>query len=856
MSSNTSRRSILAFTTGFGNYLTSYDGINYSSPITTIGENVLDLNKIKDISYYGSTLVIVARDNSDPYITTYYSISTTNGRTWSTHPTISGITYSTLNLVINDSLWIVSETDTSTNDYVNYINRSTDGGLTWTRTQPPSFTLIVGKIRANSSLFVAFDINNVESDSPNFNSRVFLQTSSNGINWVTPSINNTIRDLYAVPRFHRVRIVDIRYNGTMWLGIVYIEVKDPDGQNIGNTNYTISSTDGITWELSSSINTSGLGYTICIGFNSNMWVVGGESILNAPGDVIGTNTLAYSTNGSNWTASSSILSLNQYGNIYSIAWSGSNWVAAGSSSNYIATYYYSTDAATWYPSPINQSNIDTGNSLYSELLIATSFTGPLYTYETALSNAVPTDPLEKEDYFGALMNNFSNNSSSTAVSVNSPSLVTYYRSIGSTIPVNSSIKFLPAVNRVVGESVITSLSNGDYILFPENYIITISSNTYITSNANLIVTSGGQSTPLASNVTFVVNDKIVKFLTASPPSPGLAQVISRYYSYESALSNEVPSDPSDKAAYFAGITNNFSNYSSSTAVSVTNSNLINYYRNIVPSIPEDTPLRFLPTNSSRVVSQSVINSLSNGDYIIFPDNYPIIIAGKTFATSNNNLIVTTSGTPTIVVPNGSFTIYNKTLQFLTASSPAVTTVTATTSNPSLPCFLQGTKVLCLVDEKEKYMAIETLTKGTIVKTLLSGYKPVTHVGYSKMSNSGLSTRQRNHLYLCSPDKYPTLTEPLYITGCHSILVDELTAKQREETMKVYNKVFATDKKYRLEAYLDERAEPWSEKGEFTVWHVSLEHENDVCNYGIYANGLLVESISNRAITASKTLTLV
>jgi hypothetical protein len=88
MSSNTSGRSILSFITGFGNILTSYDGINYSSTIITIGENVFDLNKINDISYYGSTLVIVARDNSDPYITTYYSISTTNGRIWSAHPTI------------------------------------------------------------------------------------------------------------------------------------------------------------------------------------------------------------------------------------------------------------------------------------------------------------------------------------------------------------------------------------------------------------------------------------------------------------------------------------------------------------------------------------------------------------------------------------------------------------------------------------------------------------------------------------------------------------------------------------------------------------------------------------------------
>jgi hypothetical protein len=81
-------------------------------------------------------------------------------------------------------------------------------------------------------------------------------------------------------------------------------------------------------------------------------------------------------------------------------------------------------------------------------------------------------------------------------------------------------------------------------------------------------------------------------------------------------------------------------------------------------------------------------------------------------------------------------------------------------------------------------------------------------------------------------------------------VDQLTDTQKAETIKVYGRFFDTEDKYRLECYLDERAEPWSEKGEFTVWHVSLENEQESWNYGIYAHGLLVESISNRAITTN------
>jgi hypothetical protein len=143
-----------------------------------------------------------------------------------------------------------------------------------------------------------------------------------------------------------------------------------------------------------------------------------------------------------------------------------------------------------------------------------------------------------------------------------------------------------------------------------------------------------------------------------------------------------------------------------------------------------------------------------------------------------------------------------------------------------------------------------------VKTRTSGYKPVTYLGYSTLTNEGLSSRGREQLFVCSPAQYPELTEPLYITGCHSILVDDLTEEHRAAIMQVYKRVFVTEGKYRLESYLDERASPWSAKGDFTIWHVALEHENEVCNYGIYANGLLVESICNRRIRDSKTLKLV
>ena len=164
--------------------------------------------------------------------------------------------------------------------------------------------------------------------------------------------------------------------------------------------------------------------------------------------------------------------------------------------------------------------------------------------------------------------------------------------------------------------------------------------------------------------------------------------------------------------------------------------------------------------------------------------------------------------------------------------------------PATPCFLEGSKILALVDGKEIYVPIEKLQKGDLVKTSRNGYKKVELIGKGTIVNSGNNERIEDRLYKCSTNNYPELTEDLCITGFHSILVDTLTDIQRKKTVEHMGHIFVTDNKYRLIACIDERAEPWSKEGEFTIWHVALENEDKRMNYGIYANGgLLVESCS-------------
>uniref|UniRef100_A0A6C0KV50 Hedgehog/Intein (Hint) domain-containing protein n=1 Tax=viral metagenome TaxID=1070528 RepID=A0A6C0KV50_9ZZZZ len=166
--------------------------------------------------------------------------------------------------------------------------------------------------------------------------------------------------------------------------------------------------------------------------------------------------------------------------------------------------------------------------------------------------------------------------------------------------------------------------------------------------------------------------------------------------------------------------------------------------------------------------------------------------------------------------------------------------------PANPCFLKGSTILCFINGEEKYAPIESITKGTLVKTVKSGYKTVQLIGRRNVANPSSADRLESRLYVCSKETYPELKEDLILTGSHSLLVRALTPKQRIDTIDAIGSTFVTDGHYRLMAYLDERAEPWLQEGNHEVWHLALENDDIYMNYGVFANGgLLVETTSLR-----------
>jgi hypothetical protein len=175
------------------------------------------------------------------------------------------------------------------------------------------------------------------------------------------------------------------------------------------------------------------------------------------------------------------------------------------------------------------------------------------------------------------------------------------------------------------------------------------------------------------------------------------------------------------------------------------------------------------------------------------------------------------------------------------------------------CFLEGTQITCLDEEtaEDIQVKIEDITPGTLVKTYLHDYVPVDCINYKLIENPTDKERVKNRLYKCSPEKYPTLKKDLILTGTHAILEDKLSNKQINVIVDELGKVFVTDDKYRLIAMADERAVPYVTKTKQSkVWHVCLEHEDYEMNYGIYANGLLVESCSIQYLKELSGMTLI
>ena len=158
------------------------------------------------------------------------------------------------------------------------------------------------------------------------------------------------------------------------------------------------------------------------------------------------------------------------------------------------------------------------------------------------------------------------------------------------------------------------------------------------------------------------------------------------------------------------------------------------------------------------------------------------------------------------------------------------------------CFKEDTKILT----KGGYRPIQELRPGDLIKTIKHGYKAINMIGYREIYNPICEERIKDKLYKCTYSAFPEIFEDLIITGCHSILVDNFKDDdQLEKTKRILGGIYSTDDKWRLPACVDERTVPYEKEGTFTIYHLALDNDDYYMNYGIFANGLVVETCSKR-----------
>jgi hypothetical protein len=270
-------------------------------------------------------------------------------------------------------------------------------------------------------------------------------------------------------------------------------------------------------------------------------------------------------------------------------------------------------------------------------------------------------------------------------------------------------------------------------------------------------------------------------------------------------------------------------------------NIINIGFSSLNPVPSSAPL-----NLSGVVNRTTITLnwnqpvYTNGLYLIY----------NIYLTSNG--VTTLAGSvkspiTTFVVSN--LTPYaSYTFSVNATSSDNLTSGFSNKITLNTTCFLDGTKILYWNKTKncEEYIPVQHLRKGMEVKTALNGFLKIVEIGSTHIHNFIKTKKNKDGLYKLSTETSPELFEDLYMTGAHCVLVDEFASEeQRNDVMEMYGIIYITGNKYRLPISLYDKAEPYNKEGEFKIWHFALENPDYYSNYGIYANGLLVESTSIR-----------
>lgn len=271
------------------------------------------------------------------------------------------------------------------------------------------------------------------------------------------------------------------------------------------------------------------------------------------------------------------------------------------------------------------------------------------------------------------------------------------------------------------------------------------------------------------------------------------------------------------------------------------------------------------TNPTNIVATQTFEMTITDEFNLVNPNYGYILK---LGTETTLYLFTNSTSNSITFTNLTYQTSGSNIEFILYEDPEPTG-TNTLSAQSYPlylnnveytglldinpvCYAKGTKILCLIDKKQIYVNIEDIKRNTLVKTYLHGYKKINKLVYLKFKNSSLnSSNYACGIYKLNKNKDANLIDDLYVSGQHSLLVDELSTKQINKMMNLWSQLLKIDDKFLLMAYADERYEKVCNDKEWELYQIVLEHDNNSCRYGIYANGILSETMSLQTFMIKK-----
>jgi hypothetical protein len=278
------------------------------------------------------------------------------------------------------------------------------------------------------------------------------------------------------------------------------------------------------------------------------------------------------------------------------------------------------------------------------------------------------------------------------------------------------------------------------------------------------------------------------------------------------------------------------------------------------------------SNAYTYANPLVISSIESSNGPI-TGNSAVTIRGNNFETSGGKDITVNFGTKnvtSIVVNNTSLTcitpsgiVPGNVIVHLTNDYGTYNSTVYYTYN-ALACFHESTKILT----NKGYVCIKELRKGDLIKTYQNDFKKIDTIGYTEIYISPKEDqaleiyhipeeRIKDQLYKCCKEFYPELFEDLIITGRHCILVDNYKSEYQENaSIEVNETRFLINNKYRLPSCIDERTIVYKINGKHIIYHIALDNENDFETYGIYANGLLVETCSKNYLNKFSNMKLI